>query len=260
VVVAILNKTKRVEGLDTKLLSGTPLNDAEQEFYDDVGLDSLTQKENLVKAEMQKHVEEGRITRLEKTKLLAQVEEKIAVLQKDISEATEEKKPKKVQKLTAQKEKVAEREKMLSNITPTAPHALKHELEIRKLRKEMQPLLQLEKETKGRLLSLKETTILARKEEIQEEIEILEWNSKGWFEEDEEFSTRVHASRAISQQREVKKQKNAPKKSAAGSGKKTAVASWVTPAARKRVVKPAAKGKTGGSNMYAAMMADSDSD
>mmetsp|Transcript_32933 Transcript_32933/g.39465 ORF Transcript_32933/g.39465 Transcript_32933/m.39465 type:complete len:444 (+) Transcript_32933:55-1386(+) len=262
--VAIGEIKEIVESLDAKLLSGVPLNDSEQEFYDDVSLDSLSQKEAMVKTEMQQHVEEGKITRLEKTKLLTQVQEKIDALEKNISEATEEKKPKKVQKLTLQKDKVVEREKMLSNITPTAPHALKHELEIRKLRKEMQPLLKLEKETKGRLLSLKETTTLARKDEIEEEIEILEYKSLGWFEEEEEFRIRVDASRAISNARQAKKKvaskKSASTSSSGNSGKK-AVANWVTPGARKRQVsKPVASGKPGGSNMFSAMMMDSDSD
>jgi len=263
--VAAIGEIKEIlEGLDTKLLSGTPLNDSEQEFYDDVSLDSLSEKEALVKTEMQTHVEEGKITRLEKTNLLNQVQEKIGTLEKTISEATEEKKPKKVEKLKLQKEKLVEREKILSNITPTPPHALKHELEIRKLRKEMQPLLKLEKETKGRLLSLKETTTLARKDEIEEEIEILEWQSRGWFEEDEEFGDRVRASRAtaVSQARQIKGQKSTSKKSASSSsgnrGKTTGATSWVTPAARKRTVsKP--KATTTSSNMFAMMM-DSDSD
>jgi len=261
--VAIGEIKEIVESLDAKLLSGVPLNDSEQEFYDDVSLDSLSQKEAMVKTEMQQHVEEGKITRLEKTKLLAQVQEKVDALEKTISEATEVKKPKKVQKLSLQKDKVVEREKMLSNITPTAPHALKHELEIRKLRKEMQPLLKLEKETKGRLLSLKETTTLARKDEIEEEIEILEYKSLGWFEEEEEFRIRVDASRAVANARQAKKKVVSKKSASSGSGNsgKKAVANWVTPGARKRQVsKPVASGKSSGSNMFSAMMMDSDSD
>jgi len=262
-IVAIGEIKEIVESLDAKLLSGVPLNDSEQSFYDDVSLDSLSQKEAMVKTQMQEHVEEGKITRLEKTKLLAQVQEKIDALEKNISEATEEKKPKKVQKLSLQKEKVVEREKTLSNITPTAPHGLKHELEIRKLRKEMQPLLKLEKEKKGQLLSLKETTTLARKDEIEEEIVILEDKSRGWFEEEEDFRIRVDLSRAVSNQRQAKKKVVSKKSAGSSSGNsgRKAVTNWSTPAARKRQVsKPAASGKSGGSNMFSAMMADSDSD
>merc|ERR1712154_89597 len=65
-----------------------------------------------------------------------------------------------------------------------------------KLRKEMQPLVKLEMEGKGRLLTLKETTLLARKEEILEEIEVYEYQSRGWFEDDEHFQQRVNASRS----------------------------------------------------------------
>lgn len=263
--IASLQEVKTVlEKLDAKLLGGTPLTNSEQDFYDQVTLDSLTQKETLAKTEMQKHVEEGRITRSEKNKLQTQVQEKISNLDKSIQEANDENKPKKAEKLTAQKQKLLEREKVVGNITPVPPHPLKHEMEIRKLRKEMQPLLKLEKETKGRLLSLKETTVLSRKDEILEEIEILEYQSAGWFEDPEEFQIRVEASRAVSQQRQAKKTTTV-KKTTSGSGtsfkKPTNATSWVTPAARRRTVpKPKGKGGGSGGNMFSAMMADSDSD
>merc|ERR1712238_616235 len=159
-----------VEALDAKLLKGVLLTGAEQELYDEVSADGLSQKDSLVKSEMQKHVEEGRITRFEKSKMLAAVKEKLAVLDKDLAEATEQKKPKKVQKLKAQREKITARERI--------------EEEILKLRKEMKPIIKLQDEARGRLMSLKETAAITRKEEIEEEIEQLEEKSRGWFEDD----------------------------------------------------------------------------
>jgi len=256
-----------METLDAKLLSGVPFSESEQELYDSVSMDSLAQKEALVRTDMQKQVEEGKITRLEKTKLLNQVKEKIDAMDKSISEATEESKMKKVEKLSLQKEKATEREKMLSNIVPVSPHPLKNEREIGKLRKEMQPLLKLEKETKGRLLSLKETTVLARKDEIDEEIQILEEESRGWFEEDEDFQIRVEASRAASKSRQAK-QKVAAKKNTNSSSNvknsKKSVANWVVPGARNaRTARKPAASRTkpaANNNIYAAMMMDSDSE
>ena len=57
---------------------------------------------------------------------------------------------------------------------PAPPHRLRHEAEIHKLRLELQPLKNLEDGAKGRLLSVKETQALARKDEILEEIAKLE--------------------------------------------------------------------------------------
>merc|ERR1712151_630105 len=98
------------------------------------------------------------------------------------SQATEDKKPKKLQNLSNAKEKLQNRKKMLYDIDPINPHKLKHEQEILKLRKEMLPLMRLENSTKGRLLTLKETTALARKTEILDEIQQLENSSREWFE------------------------------------------------------------------------------
>jgi len=251
-----------VNGLDEKLMSGTPLTDSEQDFYDSCELSVLEQKLSHVRSEMHKQVDESRITSREKSRLLNQVNEKLQQLDKDIADATKNKKPKKLEKLKMQKTKAGERKASLEEITPSAPLPLRFQKDIEKLRKEMQPLLKLESETKGRLLSLKETTTLARKDEIEEEIADLEDNSRGWFEEDEDFQVRVDASRAQAKARATRK---VVKKSGGGGGSratggaKKSIATWVVPGAAKR---PAAR-KTGkkkpAGNAFAAMM-DSDSD
>jgi hypothetical protein len=163
-----------IEQLDAKLLTGTPLSNPEQDLYDSVSIASIGEKEAFIKKEMQAQVEGGEITKTEKLFLVNQVTEKIESISKEVTEAQAEKKPKKVEKLNAMKEKVLARQKKLEDITPVAPHPLRHEAEIAKLRKEMRPLQQLEDSAKGRLLSVKETTTLARKDEILEDIEQLE--------------------------------------------------------------------------------------
>jgi len=251
-----------VEELDQKLAVGTVLTDSEQNFYDSISIESLNQKATFVKEAMKKHVDEGAITKSEKDKLISQVKDKLNALNEEIDDATKGKKVKKVNKLNIQKEKLTERFNTLDNITQKAPRPLKHQSDIEKLRKEMQPLLKLEKETKGRLLSIKETTLLGRKEEIEEEIYILEDKSRGWFEDDDEFQLRVDASRSQAKLKAA----SASKKKATGSGggkkvgsTKKAITNWVVPGAKKVTRKPAAK-KTTTSNAFAAMMMDSDSD
>jgi myosin heavy subunit len=171
-VAAIESTKKIIEELETKLLSGTPLTAGEQDMYDSVSMSSLDEKETHVKAQMHSQVESGKLTKLELETLLHQVSEKIDSLDKETAQSQD--KPKKLEKLKATKEKVTERKAVLEKIEPTPPHRLRNEAEIQKLRVDLQPLLKLEDGAKGRLLSVKETQTLARKDEILEEIAQLE--------------------------------------------------------------------------------------
>lgn len=250
-----------VESLDGKLLSGTPLTDAEQEFYDACDLSSLQKKEETIKEEMQKCIDEGRITSTEKKKLLMQVREKLSNLNKDMEASAN--KPKKLKQLKDQQQRLQEREKKLESITPCPPHPLKFQSDIEKLRRELQPLLKLENETKGRLLTLKETTTLARKEEIEFEILQLEEKSRGWFEDDEDFQLRVDASRAIAKSKAnvVKKKTSKPTGTTGSKGGMKKPINFVVPgASAKRNIQSKSTAKKPPTNAFAAMMMDSDSD
>lgn len=257
--LAIITDLKSMlESLDGKLLHGSVLTDSEQGFYDSISMDSLEQKATYVKDEMKKHVDEGNITKMEKEKLITQAKEKIDNLKIDIDQATSENKPKKVEKLSMQRQKLVDRLASLEGITPVPPIPLKHQAEILKLCKEMQPLLKLEKETKGRLLTIKETTTLARKDEIEAEILNLEENSRGWFEEDEEFQLRVNANRAKTITAASTKTK-VKKASGASSGVRKPITNWIVPGAGKKQTPKKTATKATATNAFAAMM-DSDSD
>lgn len=250
-----------VESLDGKLLSGTPLTDAEQEFYDACDLTTLQKKEETIKEEMQKYIDEGNITSIEKKKLLIQVREKLSNVNKEIE--VSENKPKKLKQLKDQQQRLQEREKKLESISPCPPHPLKFQSDIEKLRRELQPLLKLESETKGRLLTLKETTALARKEEIELEILQLEERSRGWFEDDEDFQLRVDASRAIAKSKAnvVKKKVVKPTGTSGSKGGVKKPINFVVPgASAKRNVQSKSTAKKAPTNAFAAMMMDSDSD
>lgn len=252
-----------VDSLDGKLLSGTPLTDSEQEFYDACDLTSLQKKEEAVKEEMQKCIDEGKITSNEKKKLVLQVREKLSSLTKEIEECAN--KPKKLKQLKDQQQRLQEREKKLESISPCPPHPLKFQTEIEKLRRELQPLLKLENETKGRLLTLKETTTLARKEEIELEILQLEERSRGWFEDDEDFQLRIDASRTLakSNANAVMKKKTMKPTSAAGNGgggMKKPINFVIPGASAKRNIPSKSTTKKAPTNAFAAMMMDSDSD
>ena len=250
-----------LQDLDKKLLSGTPLTDAEQDFFDAVSLASLGEKETIVKHQMQQQVEEQQnITKAEKDSLIKQVAERLEILDQDIQESAG--KPKKLEKIATMKTKALQRKELLEKITPKVPHALRHEAEIQKLRVEMRPLQAIEDSTKGRLMTVKETQTLARKTEILEEIKELEETSRDWFEDFDSFQIRVNASRAAAAKVKPAKQpsgKSTHTKSILG-GKKLATpgafsgGAWGKPVATKKTATP----KVGG--VFAAMMADSDSD
>jgi len=260
-VTALERLKLMLNALDTKLLSGTPMADAEQDFFDTVSLTSLEEKEELVKHHMQQQVEDQQnITKSEKEVLLSQVMERLKIVDDDINGSKG--KTKKLEKLAITKAKILQRKELLEKITPKLPHKLRNEADILKLRMELRPIQAIEDGAKGRLMTLKETQTLARKAEILEEIEELEEKSRDWFEEDDAFQARVDASRAA-----AAKIKPAKKATVNSTGTKSTqgASKWVTPGVAKGGVwgKPATTKKSAnakGGGVFAAMMADSDSD
>lgn len=251
-----------VQEMESQLGRGQPLSDADQELLDSISIDLLTDKEALVKNQMQAHVENGNITKMERQTLLEQVSERIVKLEQELQTAKKEKKPKKADKLSGMLEKAQTRQTKIEDITPQPPHKLKKEAEIVKLRIEMAPLLKIESGAKGRLLTMKETKTLARKDEIMEEIQDLEYNSLEWFESDEAFEHRLESSRKSSSTLANQKAKKKTTKSSGNMVYKSNLTNWVTPNMMKKQPRKAApaKKKLSGSGVFAAMMMDSDSD
>ncbi|CAB9531762.1 expressed unknown protein (Partial), partial [Seminavis robusta] len=163
-----------LEEVEGKLMTGTTLTDPEQSFYDSVSMSALEEKQAFVKAQMAKQVEDGKLTAPERNQLLEQVAERLANLNKEKEEAEAAGKAKRGQQLSNMIAKAEERKSKLEKIVAKSPPPLKHEAEIGKLRKELEPLLDVEEASKGRLLSVKETQALGRKEEIEEQIMQLE--------------------------------------------------------------------------------------
>lgn len=241
-----------VQQLDAQLIQGTPLNETEQKFYEAVVV--LDDKEALVKQLAHDQVENGSITAREKEELLQHNSERIAALSKE-------------GKSTA---KALERRKMLESLQPVPPHKLKHQGKIAKLCKELQPLLQIDTKS-GRLLSIKESAAVTRKEEILQEIERLEEASREWFEDEDTFALRVQACRSEFETKAGTKKSGsrqagssyataaggAATKRGNGSGK--AVNKWVTPAAKGKGAGGSGKkkGKLNKNDLFGAMMAES---
>jgi hypothetical protein len=234
-----------LEELDAKLMRGIPLDASEQAFYNDVS--ELHEKEAMARHELLNQVVIGNVTKFEQERLLQYNSERIASLEKENSPT----------------DKAFQRKELLESIEPVPPHKLKYEAEIRKLQKELVPLLDLEANAKGRLLSVKETQTLARKDEILEEIASLEEASRGWFEDDDAFESRVQASRkAISATARKKAPSNVATVGSDSTKAKVSANKWVTPGEGKGWSKSGAKkkSKVRGGGVFSAMVIDSDDD
>jgi hypothetical protein len=263
---AITSLKEMAETIDKKLMDGQPLTDAEQDFYDSVSMTSIEEKMACVRDLMHKQVDAGEISASEKEQLIGQVNEKLQTLKKDIQEAEQQKKTKRVENLKTAETKMVARKVKLVALTPRPLPPLKNEAAITKLRKELKPLLEMEENAKGRLLTPKEAQTLARKDEILIEIEQLEQASRGWFESEEIFQARVRSCQE-NFQKSVMATKTKKSTTTTTAAKPTSAlpstTKWVTPGAKKQTAwsKPnKSTTNTGSGGLFAAMMNDSDSD
>lgn len=258
-LATLTNIRTMVQTWEDQLGRGRALADADQDSYDSIT--DLDAKEALLKKEMQAQVEAGQLTKYDQQTLLAQLSEKIDATREDSKQASG--KPKKLEKLNAMLEKQQARRTKIEESPTVAPYRLKHEGDIVKLRVEMAPLIKMEDAAKGRLLSMKETMTLARKQDILEEIAEFEKKSRGWFESDEAFQIRLDASRASTQssaKQRVSKKTSSKSSSTNSNIYKKPSTNWVTPKAQKKPPPKKKAGGAGGPSVFSMMMMDSDSD
>lgn len=168
--LALAELKSMADAIDQKLLSGKPLDDAEQEFYDSLSISSLEEKIVETRTAMQAMVDAGNINTYDYKVLVEQVTERLSTLDTDIAEAQREGKPKRVQNLQAAKQKAVARKDKIKSLHPCSLPPLRNESAIAKLRKEMEPILAMEAAAKGRLLTLKESQAVTHKEELMEEV------------------------------------------------------------------------------------------
>ena len=254
-VAALDDVQNQLSELDGLLMKGTPLNSAQQDLYDSIS--QLDDKREYVHAAMQQHVEQGKLTSIELNLLRTQNAQRIAQ--------------------NPNAKKALQRKQLLDSITTTTSlPKLRHHASMGKLYKEMGPLVKLETETRGRLLSIKETQSISRLEEIREELEHLERTSREWFEDDDMYNSRVQETRDEYSRflprgggGGGKGKSSSAVASSGGRSAKTASISastktrvpinkWVTPAKGTKSAKKKSKLKKG--DLFGAMMMDSDDD
>lgn len=214
---------EKLRALEAKMIAAQPLSDEEQELYDVTSTEALAEKVVWLEAQLKAMVDAGALTAGEKEQLLAQTGARAEALAAELEDARKEGKEKKAAKLEDALAGVTARRDKVGAVEPVR-HPLKHEDAVKALRVAILPLLALE-DAPG-LRSMEEMKKIGTRPDMEDEVARLEADSRGWFEEDEEFSARCALVAAAAEVKVNRKNKEAAKKAAAPKGK--ASDSWET--------------------------------
>jgi hypothetical protein len=260
-------KAEHYKAIEGKLVSGVMLNPKEQAFYD-ANSGSDDEKIAWLQNELKAMIESGQLTAREKSELLKQMENNLSTVTSEIESAKTEGKPKKAEKAEAKRETILSRKMVVEKISPIPPR-LKNGDQIRKLYMKVFPLQALEEKGRSMSLTLADLKLLEEKMDIESEIKSFEQSSRGWFEDDEEFTERCQyeekEARATFKQKMSEQKKsgnNGGKSSSSTIAKSNSSNAWSTIGKKSSGtsglgVKPAAKKAT---SAFAAAFDGSDSD
>ena len=150
--------------------------------------------------------------------------ERLEAVRDEHALAVAEAKPKRAEKLEAQLAGLSKRHAHVKEVEPVS-HPLKHEARIKELHAAIVPLVKLE--AQPGLRSMAEMKKIGLKPEYEDEIERLEEESRGWFEEDAEFAARCALVKAAAAAK-ANRASGAAKKKAAADAKKRPEDQWET--------------------------------
>jgi hypothetical protein len=184
-------KYEEFKKIEEKLVSGAQLSSVEQHFYD---CNSGADEEKIVwlQNEIKLMVDRGELTSREKTDLLRQIDTNIASIQTELDEARTENKPKKVEKLEVKLTALQQRKTMVQAISLIAAD-LPNSADIQKLYLKMFPLQALEEKSRSISLTLADLKQLELKSDLEAEIKALQTESRGWFQDEDDFQERCAA-------------------------------------------------------------------
>ncbi|KAL3941605.1 MAG: hypothetical protein SGBAC_004053 [Bacillariaceae sp.] len=250
-----------MDPVEDLLMRGQVVPSDLQHCYDNV-LVEISEKQQFVKQAVQEQVELGNLMENELNFLLEQVEHRIQAL------STKSNTPNPA--LT----KARERRRMLKSFTPVAIPKLQHHAALGKLWKQVYAIpipLDLDGNS-GRLLSVQESKLVAKRDDLFQEIEQLEYASQGWLEDDESFEWRLQECRNEFEQRFATSKNRAGNKTRTGasysgatgsnrSSSQRPVTKWITPVDKKGATAVAKKkNKVKKQDLFSAMMAASSSE
>merc|ERR1712048_209378 len=215
---ALLDRMKgriaKLEEIEEKMTKLVQLSAEEQALFDDVGADELREKSKFISSELQRMVEEGKLTASEKASFLEDLEVKFETINESITKAEADGKAKKVQMLKQQLEMLQKTQAAAKSAGNASLPPLKHGTELRKLQGKLNDLMRMEKASKGHY-TMEELKRLGEKPELEEAISVLQARSRGWFEEEDVFQERLQSCvRGAGGEK-----KSAPKSAAASSAK-----------------------------------------
>jgi hypothetical protein len=170
------------------------ISHSEQAMYDEFDADSVAEKVVWLTANLKSMVEAAQLSAAEKLQLVAQVGEKLEMAEKQFVEAGGEEakaageKPKLFAKIDKQREALAQRKDTIQSHDAVV-HPLKHDSELTQVRAALIPLDKLEERSTP--LSMEEVLRLNAKPGLIDRYQMLELDSRGWFEDDDEFEIRM---------------------------------------------------------------------
>jgi hypothetical protein len=223
-LVEIKESLERYGAVETKMMSGQPLAEDEQDLYDVTSSEGLAEKIAWLDGIIKSMATEGQLTAGEKQELLAQIDGRIAAFESEVAAATAEGKPKKAEKAQTGREQAVARREHIAGQEPVR-HPLKHEEAIKDLRVRVVPLLALE--ALPGLRSMDEMKKIGTRPDMEAEVERLEAESRGWFEADADFAARCALVAAAAAAKAQRSQQASSKKAATAS-KAKASDSWET--------------------------------
>jgi hypothetical protein len=241
---------KIISPVDDLLMRGQRVPEDLQNYYDNV-LVEISEKQQFVKETMHNQVDASNLTQLEVDHLLEQVQHKISTVNDN---------PKAVAKAN-------ERLQKLTSISPISHAKLTHHAELGRLWKQVNNI-QIP-DTTGRLLSVQESQLIGKRDELLEEIDQLEQASQGWLEDDHIFEMRLHQCRSefdkkFSKNNNTGSAKKGSKQNMSTIGASTKarmpITKWVTPGETKAQAMSKKKTKIKKGDLFGAMMAASSSD
>lgn len=210
-------KHEQFQAVEAKLVSGTQLDPNEQAIYDsNSGSDEekMTHLQNEIKA----MVDSGHLTAREKADLQKTIDHNLTTTREELETAKAENKPKKVEKLQAKVSALSERRAAVETIAPIPP-TLAYADEITKLLLKLFPIRALEDKSRSMSLTMADLKAMEPKTDLEAEIQALQEQSRGWFQDDEEFQERCAFVEA---QAKIKYRERKAAESKKSGGSKTA--------------------------------------
>lgn len=156
------------DSLEQKLVQGVQLSTYEQSVYDS-NPGSANEKINWLQEEIKLMVDSGRLTNVEKSQLLETINGNLVTLEEELTQARNEGKEKKIEKIEEKKQNVLNRKRAVESISPIIHH-LKYYNEIHSLVGRLQPLYALEEKGRSMSLTLADLKALEEKHELEERI------------------------------------------------------------------------------------------